>query len=246
MTANFTIINGQVYTPGLAIIDAPQPYTPLGGGIISSTDLSKWVRELTETDTLQVAIDVSGDGHLPWPPTSNSPTALQNITLFLTSYAKSHNFTISNGTAPDNLTNAYVGPIFDLEPSSTVKHVNWHWPACFVGQGSSESNSARGDYNISIHQAFRWNETEYYTVFDLPISVSNGIDNSAGRVDCSVLENMMLSPETVAKSSDSLPGQPWIGNGTSTEVKTGSGTCLRPGKRGLILFGLAMLLLNGA
>lgn len=29
---NFTIVNGQIYTPGLAIIDAPQPYTPLGGG----------------------------------------------------------------------------------------------------------------------------------------------------------------------------------------------------------------------
>jgi hypothetical protein len=29
---NFTIVNGQIYTPGLAIIDAPQPNTPLGGG----------------------------------------------------------------------------------------------------------------------------------------------------------------------------------------------------------------------
>jgi hypothetical protein len=29
---NFTIINGQIFTPGLAIIDAPQPYTPEGGG----------------------------------------------------------------------------------------------------------------------------------------------------------------------------------------------------------------------
>jgi hypothetical protein len=29
---NFTIVNGQLYTPGLAIVDAPQPYTPLGGG----------------------------------------------------------------------------------------------------------------------------------------------------------------------------------------------------------------------
>jgi hypothetical protein len=29
---NFTLVNGQVYTPGLAIIDAPQPNTPLGGG----------------------------------------------------------------------------------------------------------------------------------------------------------------------------------------------------------------------
>jgi hypothetical protein len=33
----FTIINGQIYTPGLAIIDAPQPYTPLGGGMPSQT-----------------------------------------------------------------------------------------------------------------------------------------------------------------------------------------------------------------
>ena len=29
---NFTIVNGQIYTPGLAIIDSPQPFTPEGGG----------------------------------------------------------------------------------------------------------------------------------------------------------------------------------------------------------------------
>lgn len=29
---NFTIIGGQIFTPGLAIVDAPQPFTPLGGG----------------------------------------------------------------------------------------------------------------------------------------------------------------------------------------------------------------------
>ena len=28
----FTVVNGQIYTPGLAIVDAPQPNTPLGGG----------------------------------------------------------------------------------------------------------------------------------------------------------------------------------------------------------------------
>jgi hypothetical protein len=26
------IVNGQVYTPGIALVDAPQPNTPLGGG----------------------------------------------------------------------------------------------------------------------------------------------------------------------------------------------------------------------
>jgi hypothetical protein len=29
------IVNGQIYTPGIAIVDAPQPNTPLGGGIVS-------------------------------------------------------------------------------------------------------------------------------------------------------------------------------------------------------------------
>lgn len=33
---NFTIINGQIFTPGLAIVDAPQPNTPLGGGKFSN------------------------------------------------------------------------------------------------------------------------------------------------------------------------------------------------------------------
>jgi hypothetical protein len=33
---NYTIINGQIFTPGLAIVDAPQPNTPLGGGSPSS------------------------------------------------------------------------------------------------------------------------------------------------------------------------------------------------------------------
>jgi hypothetical protein len=28
-----SIINGQIFTPGIAIVDAPQPNTPLGGGI---------------------------------------------------------------------------------------------------------------------------------------------------------------------------------------------------------------------
>lgn len=163
-------------------------------------------------ETLQVAIDVSGDGHLPWPPSSepSSPSALENITLFLTSYTKSRNFTIID-----------ADPVLRMEPSSTVKHVNWIWPECFVGDGDGDdSDSARGDYNISMHQTFRWNGTEYYTVFDLPVSVTNGIAESDERVDCDVFENEMVGYDVVAKSSDDLPGQPWV-NGTGAE--TGGG-----------------------
>ncbi|KAJ5688986.1 hypothetical protein N7462_003378 [Penicillium macrosclerotiorum] len=203
---NFTIVNGQVYTPGLAIVDAPQPNTPLGG------------------DNLQVAIDVSGNGQLSWPPSTQSadaPTRLFGITLFLTSESLSHNFTISNGTEPTNNSTGYVGPVLDLEPSSTVKHVNWIWPECLVGDGDSKG-SDRGAYNISMHQSFRWNGTDYYTVFDLPISVTNSIPKSSDRVDCDSLENKLLSVAEVQESSDSLPGQPWLQSGVSTGTSTGS------------------------
>ncbi|KAJ6107301.1 hypothetical protein N7523_008624 [Penicillium sp. IBT 18751x] len=199
---NFTLVNGQVYTPGLAIVDAPQPNTPL--------------------DTLQVAIDVSGDGKLPWPPSTqsaDSPTLFHNITLFLTSEAKSHNFTISNGTVP-SINNTYLGPVLDLEPSSTVKHVNWVWPECLVGNG--DSGSDRGDYNISMHQSFRWNGTDYYTVFDLPIAVTNSIPKSSERVNCALLENKLLSESAIDESSDTLPGQPWVDSGASTSGDSNS------------------------
>ncbi|GAQ40783.1 unnamed protein product [Aspergillus niger] len=154
---NFTIINGQIYTPGLAIIDAPQPYTPLGG------------------DTLQIAIDTSGDGQLT-SSSSSSSTEFHTLNLFLTSTTTHKNLTISNGTTP-SANNTYVGPVLDLEPSSTVKHVNWIWPACFVGNGGDKS--PRGDYNVSVHQSFRWEGTDYYTVFELPISVTNAIEERA-------------------------------------------------------------------
>jgi hypothetical protein len=73
-----------------------------------------------------------------------------------------------------------------------------------------------------MHQSFRWNGTDYYTVFDLPISVTNSISESAERVDCASLENKLLSVAEVEKSSDTLPGQPWVQAGASTETSTGS------------------------
>ncbi|KAJ5836501.1 Mannosyltransferase 1 CMT1, partial [Penicillium robsamsonii] len=179
---------------------------------------------------LQVAIDVSGNGQLPWPASTepDSSTLFHDITFFLTS--ESHNFTISNGTKPASNT-SYVGPVLDLEPSSTVKHVNWIWPECLVGDGSDSEDSARGAYNISMHQSFRWNGTDYYTVFDLPISVTNSIPESNDRVDCDLLENKLLSAAEIGESSDSLPGQPWVEGGASTTVSspdaTATGAVLR-------------------
>lgn len=32
LAGNFTISNGQLFTPGFVVLNAPQPDTPLGGG----------------------------------------------------------------------------------------------------------------------------------------------------------------------------------------------------------------------
>ncbi|KAJ5794619.1 hypothetical protein N7457_001218 [Penicillium paradoxum] len=199
---NFTLVNGQIFTPGLAIVDAPQPNTPLGGG--------KSMRQAPTTSSLI-------------PFTQTTYKSQLTITLFLTSDSLSHNFTISNGTKPSSNT-SYVGPVLDLEPSSTVKHVNWIWPDCLVGDGAGSKDSARGAYNISMHQSFRWNDTDYYTVFDLPISVTNSIPESDDRIDCALLENKLLSAAEIGKSSDTLPGQPWVGDGVTTTVSSPAAT----------------------
>lgn len=77
---------------------------------------------------------------------SDFNTGFFNITIFLSSYNTGLNLTITNGTASAG--NASLGNIFDQEPGSTVKHVNWIWPSCLVGEGDS-GNSSRGDYNVS-------------------------------------------------------------------------------------------------
>lgn len=103
---------------------------------------------LTCQDYLQVALDVSSDGQLQLPPYPDNPTsAIWNITLFLSSYTTGKNFTISNGTATAG--NASLGEIMLQEPGSTVKHVNWVWPDCLVGDGApTNDSSARGLYNV--------------------------------------------------------------------------------------------------
>ncbi len=103
---------------------------------------------LLEIDFLQVALDVSSDGQLQLPPYPSNPvSAIWNITIFLSSYITGWNFTISNGTA--TVGNASLGEIMEQEPGSTVKHVNWVWPDCLVGNGPpGDNSSARGLYNV--------------------------------------------------------------------------------------------------
>ena len=206
--ANFTIVNGQIYTPGLAIIDAPQPFTPEGGGqtFLQSqfqvferssprpeTTFLRWRGPVLtfSLDFLHVAIDVSGNGRLPLPPYDPGiETGLFNITLFLTSYAMGLNLTISNGTtagwvnnsaepsefrcndlnSSQGFQNAGCKEVMLQESGSTVKHVNWVWPGCLVGDGKDNDGNcgnsrgsaqncldgnARGPYNVRLQPTFQ-------------------------------------------------------------------------------------------
>ncbi|KFY15766.1 hypothetical protein V492_01765 [Pseudogymnoascus sp. VKM F-4246] len=197
---NFTIINGQIFTPGLAIVDAPQPNTPLGGEI------------------LQVAIDVSGNGKLGLPPYEDSaPSQLHAISIFLTSYTTGLNLTIANGTAlPATSSRSDDGVVMTQEPGSTVKHVDWLWPACLTGDGQPKTQGL----------SFRLNDTEFYTVFNLPIAVTNRISESANQSSCESLTNTLLGWDKVVDSTVVLtPNQyPWTdGSGVQVSVPNGNG-----------------------
>jgi hypothetical protein len=125
-------------------------------------------------DFLQVALDISGDGKLPqpyFPPTADTGTL--NITMFLFSYTTFLNLTISNGTSYGWRKNSFEDPEFKCngtttqgfqnagcqeimvqESGSTVKHVNWAWPDCFVG--TKDDDRDRGLYNVrSSHEMRR-------------------------------------------------------------------------------------------
>ncbi len=138
-------------------------------------------------------------------------------------------------------------------------------PDCLVGniqtQGENGSN-ARGEYNISIHQNFGLNGTNYYTIFDLPISVTNDIPQepssqadsntpnpgpagpNGSRIACVMLENP-LQPYTEQVDSQHTPAkQPYLGgpvsiSGASTGGSSSSGeignTANRPSFFGVVL-----------
>ncbi|KAJ7706391.1 hypothetical protein B0H17DRAFT_1037012 [Mycena rosella] len=100
-----TTINGQTFTNGLAIIDAPSPSNPGHAG-----------------STIPIAVDVSGDGKLAPAaslPGSDLSTRYDFLEIYLVSAQTNINITVSAG--PSLLTN---------ETGSTVKHLNWPIPTC--------------------------------------------------------------------------------------------------------------------
>jgi hypothetical protein len=135
-------------------------------------------------DTLHLSIEVSSNGRVPVPPfPGNFRTGIAGINIFLTSTTTGLNLTISNGTfqgwdrdvfdTPEFLCNGTMSngekdagcqQIMLQESGSTVKHVNWVWPECLVGNDGADNGDcaaggdlteclngvARGAYNVSM------------------------------------------------------------------------------------------------
>ncbi|KAI5121333.1 hypothetical protein M0805_003800 [Coniferiporia weirii] len=97
--------NGQFFTRGLAISDAPAPGSTQHAG-----------------SSLVIAIDLSGDGKIAqtsFIPGSSASTRYDSLELYLVSSQTRSNFTVSNNTT-----------LLTQEPGSTVKHLNWPIPPC--------------------------------------------------------------------------------------------------------------------
>ena len=104
---------------------------------------------MIRAETLHISLDVTANGQLALPPFENDdPSQIFNITVFLHSYDTGRNFTVSNGTAGSD--DASLGDIMSQEDGSTVKHIDWVWPDCLVGDGEADGDdSDRGQYNVS-------------------------------------------------------------------------------------------------
>ncbi|OBZ75393.1 hypothetical protein A0H81_04377 [Grifola frondosa] len=168
-----TVVNGQIFTNGLAIIDAPASNSSLHAG-----------------STIQVAIDVSGDGKLSQSasiPGSSQSTRFDSLETYLVSYQKSQNLTVSSG--PGLLTR---------ESGSTVKHWNYNVSTCVPA----------GSYNLTFYEGSRIDGQAYFSITPVPVEVMN--DNPSGA--CSEGMNTL---QDYPQRSSSPPSSPWLSSTAS-------------------------------
>ena len=73
---------------------------------------------------------------------------------------------------------------------------------------------------VSIRQNFRLNGADHYTIFDLPISVTNSISNDSSRPSCASLNNPLLPPDEINRNDTDTLGVLFAPGG-ATVVQTG-------------------------
>jgi hypothetical protein len=105
------------------------------------------------------------------------------------------------------------------------------------------SSSTNSGPQVSIRQSFRLNDEDHYTIFDLPISVTNSIPASDDRPSCDALDNALLTPEEIRESADfSVPAMFAPGDATVIETSLEGAASLKGGMGLLGLAGLVAVL----
>ena len=205
---------------------------------------------LSITDSLHISLDVSANGRIPLPPyKDDAQDRIDEVSIFLTSNIVGMNITITNAlnfrsfntnqTELEEYGHRGIHGEFDervvmwQEPGSTVKHVDYKWPKCFVKgeQGQEGGWSYRGyqpvgAYNISIHQLGKIAGKDYYSVFKLPIIVMDDIKlfntSSGGRIACEYVSNWWVDGKQGENMN--LDEYPWKSDSDERlEVKSESG-----------------------
>jgi hypothetical protein len=236
---NYTIINGQIFTPGLSIVDAPQPNTPLGGGQFSQTmrgssnsQQSQIISRLLSMSATMVQLDFL---RIKKAPLQRYITSLYFCLA-----------TIQEGTSPFQMA---------LPPEMPVWETSWHkspaalssmstgigliaWletahlerkvprrieaPTTYVIFPALRLVSSLIRLQISMHQNFALNGSNHYTIFDLPIQVTNSIPSSDVRPPCGAVNNKLLpgdqgnatGPPVILPSSVPKSGGPQVSRAT--------------------------------
>ncbi|KAH8835201.1 hypothetical protein DL96DRAFT_1573297 [Flagelloscypha sp. PMI_526] len=185
--AEFTAVNGQLFSHGLAIIDAPAPNSPFHAKA-----------------NIPIAIEVSGNGKIPVSaavPGSGIPTRFDLLEvsslslkppdisplipseIYLTSLETNTNLTISSG--PSLLQN---------EATSSVKHIDYLVPDCIQP----------GNYNVTFYESSHVNESAHFIITHIPITLDN---TSGANATCTANANTLVSEP---QAQNNLVGSPFL------------------------------------
>ncbi|KAI0807375.1 hypothetical protein C8Q74DRAFT_1362886 [Fomes fomentarius] len=167
-----TLVNGQIFTNGLAIVDAPAPNSPMHAGSVT-----------------QVAIDVSGDGHLAQSassPGNDESTRFESLEIYLVSYETKQNITVSSGL-----------DLLNREQGSTVKHWDFNVSTCIPA----------GNYNLTFYEASHIDDQPYFAITAYSVTVMNDHPTEACTDGTNTLQDF-------PQLSSPPPQTPWL-DGTS-------------------------------
>ncbi|KAK7693559.1 hypothetical protein QCA50_003128 [Cerrena zonata] len=192
ITAQIFGLNGQLFTRGLAIIDSPAPSSTLHAG-----------------STVGIAVDISGDGHLPASaatPGTKDSTRFDSLEIYFVSFPNSINLTVSG---PD-------ANLLGQEAGSTVKHVNYNISSCVPA----------GQYNLSFYEVSHISDQQFFIISNIPVEIQN--TNQQG--GCNNTNALDGSPQI-----DDAPSQsPWLLTADGTTSIAASPTAT--GKSGAVRF----------